>query len=237
MGIFKKLFGKADADDNTKYTMPDYLMLDITEALKLPIYSGFMSDDELYSECLQTIEDMCIDYEEAIPSEEFSRKLISDIIAQRNSSASSGNNFTRLAKIFDELAADRVAALHNAGYTMDEGFDEVDAILDFMKEHGIPHNGYCFYHGQDLERAVDPDINNLCLAFGTTDGDLEKTLQLGRKITELLKNNGFEVQWDGSADSRIMINDFHWDKIYDGTDYSPNRIIKIMQNNSSANSI
>jgi len=233
--LLNKLFGKSDgfaeSDKNNtaeNTVLSDEFLNDIKEAIKTTVYSGFFSDSELYGECEQIIEDMCLDYDEPMPSKELVRKLTDNIISERNS-LHHGDNFIQLAKAFDELTAEGVIALHNAGYTMDEGFDSVDVVFSFMKENEIPRNGWCFYHTQDMERAIDPEISNLCIAFGSTYEDSEKTVFLGERISDCLNSHGFKVKWNKTSDTRIIIEDFRWDKVYDGCDYSLNRAVRIMQ--------
>ena len=44
----------------------------------------------------------------------------------------------------------------------------------------------------------------------------------------LLMEKGFDVEWNYSPDSRIVIHSFLWDKVYDGEDYGADRAIRIM---------
>ncbi|MFB2981849.1 hypothetical protein [Microseira sp. BLCC-F43] len=45
--------------------------------------------------------------------------------------------------------------LHNAGYTMTDGFSDVDGVIYERDRENV--KGYCFYHWQNLEGAVKGD--------------------------------------------------------------------------------
>ena len=64
----------------------------------------------------------------------------------------------------DQLEAAGIIALHNAGYTMSDGLDDVGEVYERRKAKGLASRGYCFYHGQDVERAIVG--GGLFLAFG-----------------------------------------------------------------------
>ena len=70
--------------------------------------------------------------------------------------------------------------------------------------------GYCFYHWQDVERAVAGD--GLHLAFGPTDAKDEEThgVEVGNIVTAALKEAGLQATWNGSFNTRIFLPDFDW---------------------------
>lgn len=115
----------------------------------------------------------------------------------------------RLDAAFEALAQRGVIALHNAGYTQSDGYSDVrEAHADAPDPGRIV--GYCFYHGQDLARAVDG--GGLFLAFGPMDARTEETEgpRIGRLVTEALQHAGLQVQWDGTFKQRIHMADFDW---------------------------
>src|SRR5262249_3689865 len=115
----------------------------------------------------------------------------------------------RLDQAFAALDALGIIALQNAGYTQSGGYDDVRQHHD---EHADRNRviGYCFYHGQDLERAVHGE--GLYLAFGPIDARNEATegSRIGALIVEELKRAGFTVQWDGTFGKRIHIRAIDW---------------------------
>ncbi len=117
----------------------------------------------------------------------------------------------RLDAVFLALNQNGIIALQNAGYTQNEGYDDTLAVYDEVADKGQVH-GYCFYHGQDLERAVDG--MGLYLSFGPIDPEHEATQGpgIGRTIVEELHRHGFSTQWDGTFEQRILVSPLDWKK-------------------------
>lgn len=115
----------------------------------------------------------------------------------------------KLDAVFRTLNERGLIALQNAGYTQSDGYDDVS---DTYQSHSDKRQiaGYCFYHGQDLARAVEG--GGLYLAFGPIDPRQEATeaLAVGSLIVEELKRAGFEVDWNGSFEQRIRIRNIDW---------------------------
>src|SRR5258706_4872545 len=115
----------------------------------------------------------------------------------------------RLDNVFAALNARGIIALQNAGYTQSDGYDDV---RESYRKHSDRDTviGYCFYHGQDLERAVHGE--GLCLAFGPMDAKKEETEgpRIGAMIVEELTRAGFAVKWNGSFGPRISIPALDW---------------------------
>ncbi len=185
-------------------------------------------NNEIYSQAHQIIEDFCMDNDIILPLDMYITQMIERLISDSNRIKISNNNYVRLRNVFDILNREGIIAIHFAGYTLDDGFEEVDVVFQFMKSNKIPRRGYCFYHQQDIERAMDESVQTLFLAFHSMNSDKGIALEVGERINELLFENGFEVEWDHSIDSRIKINNFLWDKMYDGEDYGADRAIRIM---------
>jgi hypothetical protein len=155
-------------------------------------------------------------------------QTVERLIANSAPTPQGKNNSPRLRNVFDALNRERIIAIHFAGYTMDDGFEEVGKVFQFMKNNEIPRRGYCFYHQQDIERALDESEKYLFLAFHSMNGDKKLAMEVGERISVLLIENGFAVEWNHGLDSRIKINNFSWDKVYDGEDYGADRAIRIM---------
>jgi hypothetical protein len=97
------------------------------------------------------------------------------------------------------------------GFTVDEGLAIID---DLYEEEGGEQSGfvgYCFFHIQDMERAMWSDIG-LFLAFGSFSDDDEEGVQVGRLIREECERVGFEVVWDGTIDTRLLLKGFRWQR-------------------------
>jgi len=115
----------------------------------------------------------------------------------------------RLDSAFAALNARGIIALQNAGYTQSDGYDDVRQNYHERSDRDSVV-GYCFYHGQDLERAVHSE--GLYLAFGPMDAKKEKSEgpRIGAMIVEELTRAGFAVKWDGTFDQRISIPAIDW---------------------------
>lgn len=115
----------------------------------------------------------------------------------------------KLNRIFEALNKQGIIALQNAGNTQSDGYDDV---IEAHKKSKKPkdNRGYCFYHWQDVERAVAGA--GLYLAFGPIDPQKEETEgpKIGQAIVSLLHEAGFRVEWSGSFDQRIFIPQVDW---------------------------
>lgn len=75
------------------------------------------------------------------------------------------------------------------------------------------YHGYCFFHSQDIDRALDEE--GLLLAFGHVDrGEAkeEDHIAVGQTICEALRQAGLTVDWDGSPDHRIDVPQLRWQR-------------------------
>lgn len=115
----------------------------------------------------------------------------------------------RLAAAFTSLRTFGIIALHNAGLTQSDGYSDFqEALAEAPDKSRI--EGYCFYHWQDLERAVAGD--GLYLAFGPTNPREEESRgpAVGNIVASTLQDAGFDVDWDGSLKTRILIPQIDW---------------------------
>jgi Domain of unknown function (DUF6891) len=94
--------------------------------------------------------------------------------------------------------------------TQSDGWSDV---CEVFRERGGEQSGaigYCFYHGQDVERAI---LNQgLMLAFGLILSDPAKGVDIGRRVVAELEAAGFQVAWNGSTEQRINIVNMRWQK-------------------------
>ena len=105
-----------------------------------------------------------------------------------------------------------IIALQNAGYTQSDGYSDVrDAYKDAPDQERI--TGYCFYHGQDLERARFGAAACTSPSGQWIPKDEEtKGPVVGRAIQEELERAGFEVEWDGTFSKRICLPKIVWQR-------------------------
>ena len=115
----------------------------------------------------------------------------------------------KLDKVFAALNTRGIIALQNAGYTQSDRYGDAREIYESRSDRDKVI-GYCFYHGQDLERAVNGE--GLYLAFGPMDAQNEETAgpRVGAMIVAELERMGFSAQWDGTFNQRIYVPAIDW---------------------------
>jgi uncharacterized protein DUF6891 len=116
----------------------------------------------------------------------------------------------RLDQVFAALEAQGIMALQNAGYEQSDGIADV---TQFYQEAGAEQSdivGYCFYHGQDLERVMQS--GQLWLTYGDILGDDEKGVEIGQRIRRALEEAGFAVEWDESIKTRLLVKGIKWQR-------------------------
>ena len=188
----------------------------IYESIFNQLRMGFLSIDEIQENILEEIEDN--EFEDEISEEwafdkirEENQKLLSE-----SKQWKSPTDTERLIKAFDELADKNIIALHNAGYTTSDGEYEVVEVERDLRENEVESDGYCFYHEQDLARAIVLEDSSLFIAFQKVDNtDDAITIEVGKVVAEVLIDNDFRIKWDGSARTKIEIPGFRWQKIFD----------------------
>ena len=169
------------------------------------VWSGFYDEDlvvEMLNDILEDDVDINVMHEHI--SSEFARKAAAEKTWPRET------DNDRLDNAFIALDAAGICTVQNAGYTMSDGYSDVgEAVADRGPKK---YHGYCFYHGQDLERAVEG--NGLMLAFGDLKDDSAKGITVGNAVCAALKTAGFATEWDGTIDNRINIPRFNWKRRY-----------------------
>lgn len=117
----------------------------------------------------------------------------------------------RLDTAFSLMSEQGIIAIQNAGYTQSDGYDDVrDFYARCRDQDSIL--GYCFYHGQDLERAVLGQ--GLYFAFGPIQPADEQTVgvEVGNIVRSSLEQAGLSVNWDGTFEKRLSVPKLVWQK-------------------------
>lgn len=186
----------------------------IFDSIYTQVRSGFYSLEDIQNSIIEEIEDN--GFEDEI-SEDWAYEQIDNVYRELLSESKTWQAPTlteRLIKAFDELAQQRIIALHYPGYTMEDGEYEVVEVERALRENNEKSEGYCFYHGQDLERAVRGE--GLLIAFQKIDNESDVvSKEIAKRVVKVLEKNGFTVEWDGKANSRILLPSFKWERVYD----------------------
>ncbi|MCA8985676.1 MAG: hypothetical protein KDA76_18305 [Planctomycetaceae bacterium] len=173
----------------------------ILDTIRTYVWSDFYDA----SDVLQVIDDILEDKaDEAMlrsaVAPEFEKKAIAE------ASWPNETDCDRLDRAFDQLNENGIIALQNAGYTMSDGLSDVGEEL---QQRGRANaKGYCFYHGQDLERAVSG--GGLMIAFGDLDDDKTAKTKIGSLVRDVFESHGFSTEWNGDPETRIGIPNIEW---------------------------
>lgn len=188
----------------------------IYESIFNQVRMGFLSITEIKENIIEEIEDNGFDEE---ISEEWAHEIIKGEYNKLSSERKNWKNPTdteKLIEAFDELCKENIIALHNAGYTTSDGEYEVVEVEKSLHESQVTSEGYCFYHEQDLSRAINIENPSLYLAFQKVDNSDDKvTLDIGKKIAAVLTSKGFKVEWNEDVSSKILLPNFKWQYFYD----------------------
>lgn len=169
------------------------------------VWSGFYNRNDTRNMLFDILEgDVDANKMRAVIDQEFAKKRVAE------KSWPKVTDCDRLDRAFVALDADGVCAVQNAGYTMSDGFTEIAEALHARGRKN--YRGYCFYHGQDLERAIHG--HGLTIAFGDLDDDEARTVAIGRVVCVALNAAGFATEWDGTAKNRIEIPRIDWKRRY-----------------------
>ena len=191
--------------------MNQELIDEINYEIQLLINSGFYSDDEI----LEIIDDEFIE-------ENISSDLISELFLENKENIGDiegdSDDFINLRDAFLDLTKENIISIHNAGYDIEEGIQDAFELFIHLRNNKYSPIGFCFYSFEDIENVIEE--NTLSIAFGDFEYDEKKGLEIAKKVAEVLKSHGFEIEWNESVDERIEIKDFIWKKHFDGKEYS-----------------
>ena len=176
--------------------MDQDLVEEIEYLMDLLTKSGFFSADEI----IEILEDQFIEEEIDFSGYEIT---LNDYSAE---------NFSRLENAFNRLADEKIVAIHNCGYDIEEGVADAFELFVHLNNNKFKAEGFCFYTFEDIEDAILDD--KLKITFGDFENDEEKALEIGKAVAGCLKEEGFSINWDETINNQIEIDPFKWDKSY-----------------------
>jgi len=173
----------------------------IHDTIKVHVWGGFDTPDD--------IQEVISDLLEEGANEKMLRESVNIEFEKKFQAEKDWPQVTdldRLDSVFQTLKNIGVLCLHNAGYTMSDGHeDSHEALSAYSKREFF---GYCFYHGQDLERVVSG--GGLMLAYDHVDGDVPEKIKVAQTMQQELVKAGFNLDWDGTINQRVNIPHFDW---------------------------
>ena len=198
---------------------------EVLEIIEKELIYGFMDEDELLEEMLETFADDDVDptwIGEQVAKQYRERQAEID-----EWDPDEANDFDRLANAFDELAEQKIIALHRVGYSDEDGIEEVTEAFKELAGRGIRPRGYVFYHTGHLERAIS-DKPRLDLVFGAVTSAESQVREVGNLITLTLQRYDLDARWTGSAGDAIKIHNIDWQKEPDEEDWGVERAVSII---------
>ena len=123
-------------------------------------------------------------------------------------------DWDRLDDVFRHLQSDRILALHNAGHTTSDAHGDAWDLI--QRDGPSDWDGFCYYHGQDVERAVDG--MPLFLGFDAVKEGADAKVAVGSRVAGALRDAGFSVEWNGDPETRMSVTDLDWKKRTDWDD-------------------
>jgi hypothetical protein len=118
----------------------------------------------------------------------------------------------RLDRVFAALEAQGMIALQMAGFTQSDGLEEVEDTYNDNREDGEApeYTGHCFFTTQDQKGALER--SGMYIGFGHLSGDDARGVAVGHRLRAALEAEGFSVEWDGTIQSRILVQGFRWQR-------------------------
>ncbi len=204
--------------------MKDETKQEVLEFIHESIAFGFETNASIYDNCLELADDL----EDEIDIFWLESEIRRQAGARLESSKTwpKFTDFYNLAVAFDRLCRKKVIAIHCAGFTRQECEINAEAIHDQILNSGNKAIGFCYYHLQDMQSAIDPDSRRLFIGFGEFEGDEDQSLVVGKMVAEELKSVGFTLEWDGTVMHRISIQNFDWQKLPDNEKWGESRVLK-----------
>ena len=208
------------------------LQKEVVEIIERELTFGFMEEDELLEEMLETFADDDVDPQWV--GKEVHRRYADRQAEIAEWDPDEANDFDRLANAFDELCEHRIIALHRAGYSTEDGIEEVTEAFKALAERGINPKGYVFYHTGHLERAIDEKRRRLDLVFGAAGRAESQLREVGNLITLTLQRYDLDARWTGSAGDNVEIHHIDWEKEPDDEDWGVERAVSIISGEDEA---
>lgn len=183
---------------------------EVMEEIGYYVFSGFYSDEYIWDAMIESVENEGECYDE----DEDKETLLSWILELKALYPKGGQkNYLCLDSAFKWLNDKNIIALHNAGEIMDEGFDNANEKAAEKVSRGKEIVGCCFYCENDIESMYINENNTLYLAFGNYY-DSPNAVEVGKIICAALSEVGLHVEWNQTAEKKIAVTNFVWDKIY-----------------------
>lgn len=211
--------------------MTQELKDEVLEHITSEVMFGFNNKAKIFDRIMDAF------YDEGGIDEDWLKQEIEKAYTRRQQESKSWvrpTDFDKLAAVFDNLCKQNIIALHRAGYTKQDGYDDCKEVNKILKAKGITAEGYCFYNEQDMGGAIDEGVRNMYLAYDSVDGNNDSAKTVACTILNELKKQGLNVAWNGDVNKRIEIQNIIWQKVPDEQEWGMQRAINMMSPNKNA---
>ena len=171
------------------------------------VAEGFDAEEDIVEDALEYFAD---DIEDSLMLSTMARRLASELMAshlEEERNWSDETDCDRLDRAFDDLENQGIVARQNFTCCQTCGHAEIWEEIEQVKQD-FEVKGYAFYHMQDTDRVLEE--GRLYLAYGAVDNLDESTIQIAFTIAKTMKKHGFMVEWNGSLDKRICLENLDW---------------------------
>jgi hypothetical protein len=178
----------------------------LREQVSVLVRSGFFNEDDLET----YIAELAFDPRSAPHAQAVRAHARAAMAAKRAEEAGwpAATDWDRLAAAFDALEASGILALHNAGMTTSDAHGDAWDLIG--RDPPGTWRGFAFYHGQDVERALDGQ--SLFIGFEAVAEGADPKRAIGATVVAALKAQGFAPVWNGDPETRLDVPGIKWQK-------------------------
>lgn len=176
---------------------PEDLIAEVRELITREVNAGFASDEEIREQVLEMVSE---DEEPDDGLLDRIDELLEKAVVTRAGEQESWSGLTdcdRLDAAFAELESSGIVCRQNWTCCQTCGLAEIGGEMKRTTR------GYAFYHQQDTERVVEDGV--LLLAYGACSDLKTEQVEVANEIARTIRENGLEVDWDGSLEKRIVV--------------------------------
>lgn len=173
----------------------------IRKAIRFWVWSGYYD--------AKTVAQMLPDVLEDGADEDAMYAAIPETFAAKTSAENEWPEVTdcnRLDTAFAALEANGVCALQNTGHTQSDGLSDTREAA--QARGAEKYRGFCFFHSQDIESALDGQ--GMYVAYGAFDRMGARSVEIGQRVVEALREAGLAVEWNGDERKRILLPAIQW---------------------------
>ena len=216
MGLFDRLRGRRDeeqAGSRQPTAVPDAVRELVDDYGQPMIDAGFAPFETVVDTVLELADDEDLDDQEPVTRTAVVAEVRRRWQARRQEQQSwpAVTDADRLRVAFARLEAQGVAALMD--FSCCQGCAPGE-LVEVVEQRPVRPSGYVYFHQQDTESMVED--GSLYLAYGSTDPSLDAAtydaaaVAIGRRVVDVLREEGFDVRWNGTIGQRICVDGVQW---------------------------